>query len=96
MKSSALGKNTFPVEITITQFGLWLYLHNEEFFLSYQEHPYFKEATLNDIFNIELQHKTHLYWPELDIDLNTAILKNPHHFPLIAHRKRAKNKLSNR
>lgn len=88
MRSSALGKNTFPVEITITQFGLWLHLHSEEFFLPYDEYPFFKEATLNDIYSVELHHKTHLFWPELDIDLSTEILKNPHHFPLIAKKKK--------
>lgn len=85
MKSAALGKNTSPIEITITQFGLWLCLHDEEFFLSYKDHPFFKQATLNNIFNVELLHKDHLYWPELDVDLSISILKNPHHFPLIAH-----------
>ena len=89
MKSSALGKNTFPIEITITQFGLWLYLHDEEFFLTYQDHPYFKEATLNDIYNVELHHQSHLHWPELDVDLNVSILKSPHHFPRIAYKKTA-------
>jgi hypothetical protein len=92
MKSSVLGKSISPVEITITQCGLWLHLYDEEFFLSYTEHPYFKEATLHDIYNVELQHKNHLYWPDLDIDLSTSILKNPHHYPLVAHKKSAKKK----
>lgn len=85
MKSAMLGKSTFPVEITITQFGLWLCLHDEEFFLPYKDHPYFKKAKLDSIYNIELLHGEHLYWPELDIDLSLSILKNPHHFPLIAY-----------
>lgn len=84
MKSAAHGKSTSPVEITITQFGLWLCLHDEEFFLPYEEHPYFKKAKLDSIYNIELLHDEHLYWPELDIDLSLSILKNPRHFPLIA------------
>ncbi len=85
MKSSALGKNTFPVEINITRFGLWLCLHNEEFFLAYEEYPFFKNATIPDIYNVELHHNHHLHWPSLDVDLSVAILKNPHQFPLIAH-----------
>ena len=84
MKSAALGKNTSPVEITITQFGLWLCFYDEEFFLSYEDHPFFKNATINNIYHVELLHKEHLHWPELDVDLSTTILKNPRHFPLIA------------
>lgn len=84
---SSESKDISPIEITITQFGLWLCLENEEFFLSYQDHPFFKAATLNDIYNVELPHKGHLYWPKLDVDLHISILKNPHHFPLIARHK---------
>lgn len=90
MKSAALGKNISPVEINITRFGLWLCLHNEEFFLTYEEYPFFKNVTIPDIYDVELQHETHLYWPALDVDLDVAILKNPHHFPLIAHQGVAK------
>ncbi|HAB99427.1 MAG TPA: hypothetical protein DCE71_06365 [Parachlamydiales bacterium] len=88
MKSAALGKNTSPIEITITKFGLWLYINDEEFFLPYEDHPFFKNATLNDIYNIELLHKEHLYWPTLDVDLSISILKNPSHFPVIAKSKK--------
>jgi hypothetical protein len=84
-KATMLRKNTSPIEITITKFGLWLYIHDQEFFLSFADYPLFKNAPLNAIFNIELHHKEHLYWPELDVDLSVTILKNPHHFPLIAH-----------
>lgn len=85
MKSATLGKNIPQVEITITQFGLWLCLNDEEFFLSYKDYPFFRNATINNIYKIELQHKEHLYWPELDVDLSISILKNLHHFPLVAH-----------
>lgn len=84
MKSPALGKSISPDEITITQFGLWLCVHDEEFFLPYKDHPYFKKAQLNNIYNIELLHGEHLYWPELDVDLSLSILKNPRQFPLIS------------
>ena len=84
MKSTALGKSTSPIEITITQFGLWLCIHDQEFFLAYKDHPFFRDATINAVYNVELLHKEHIYWPDLDVDLSVSILKNPHHFPLIA------------
>lgn len=84
MKSKVSGINISPVDINITQFGLWLCIHDEEYFLSYKDYAFFKDATINHIYNVELHHNTHLFWPSLDIDLDVEILKNPHRFPLIA------------
>jgi len=39
---------------------------------------------IKQIYEVELHHKTHLYWPSLDIDLSLEILKAPHRFPLIS------------
>ena len=83
-KSKSLGKNTSPVEINLTQYGMWLNVNEKEFFLSYKDYPFFMQATINDIYLVELHHKTHLYWPTIDVDLCTEILKNPQQFPLIA------------
>ena len=83
MKSKTLGKNTSPIEINITYCGMWLYIHDKEFFLPYEDYPFFKDATINDIYDVELHHKTHLYWPSLDVDLSVEILEKPHQFPLI-------------
>jgi hypothetical protein len=77
MKSSVLGKKISPVEINITRFGLWLCLSDEEFFLTYEDYPFFKNAKIPDIYDVELHHGTHLHWPTLDVDLNVAILKIP-------------------
>jgi len=64
---------------------MWLCVAEAEYFLSYKDYPFFKEASVSKIYNVELHHGAHLYWPELDVDLNIEILKNPHHFPSIAH-----------
>lgn len=85
MKSAKLGKSISTIDINLTQFGMWLFMSDEEFFLSYEDYPFFKTAKVNDIYNVELHHKNHLYWPTLDIDLSIKILRNPHHFPLLAN-----------
>lgn len=85
MRSSLPGKNISSVELNITQFGIWLYVHDQEYFLPHEEYPFFRDASIKDIYHLELLHDDHLYWPKLDIDLNIDILKNPHQFPLIAH-----------
>jgi len=85
MKSVKHGKNISPIEINITQFGMWLYVEDTEFYLSYEDYPFFKEAKISNVYQVEWHHGNHLYWPELDVDLSIDILKHPHPYPLIAH-----------
>ena len=97
MKSSAPGKATSKVEIqNISKFGIWLYVSGQEFFLPYERHPWFKDATVAEISNIEFLFGHHLHWPDLDVDLDLDSLKHPEKYPLIAkytrrdsHRKKA-------
>ena len=82
MKSLKRGKNILVNVENITPFGLWLFVNGNEYFLSYQEYPYFKDHTLKAIQNVELLHGYHLYWPDLDVDLEIDNLENPAKYPL--------------
>jgi hypothetical protein len=82
MKSLKHGKNILVSVENITPFGIWLFIKDTEYFLSYHEYPYFKEQTLSSIQNVQLLHDTHLYWPELDVDLDLDNLENPEKYPL--------------
>ena len=84
MPSKQTGKNTSEIELNINQNGVWLYMYDNEYFLPYDDYPFFKEARIKDIYQIELLHQSHLHWPTLDIDLSLDILKNPERFPLIS------------
>ncbi len=85
MKSVKRGKNTSKLEVTnISQHGFWILLSGKEYFLTYEKFPWFKKATVADLTNIELLHKTHLYWPALDVDLSVNIIENPEKYKLIA------------
>lgn len=66
----------------VTPFGIWLFADLKEYFLSYAEFPYFKDQTLKSILNVTLTHGYHLYWPELDVDLEIDNLENPGKYPL--------------
>ena len=66
----------------ITPFGIWLFVKEKEYFLSYQEYPYFQDQTLKSIQNVKLLHDLHLHWPELDVDLEIDNLENPEKYPL--------------
>jgi hypothetical protein len=82
MKSLKRGKNILVNVENITPFGLWLFVNGHEYFLSYQDYPYFKDHTLKAIQNVELLHGYHLYWPDLDVDLEIDNLENPEKYPL--------------
>lgn len=83
MKSKKHGKNTSKVEVlNISQGGLWLLVNKKEYFLSYKEHPWFKDARVSEIYNVMLLHSCHLHWKDLDVDLELEALENPRDYPL--------------
>jgi hypothetical protein len=82
MTSSKRGKYILANVENITPFGIWLYLNKKEYFLSYKDYPFFKEQTIGSILNVRLLHGFHLYWPELDVDLEIDNLENPVKYPL--------------
>ena len=85
MRSEALGTNTSEVEVTnISQHGFWILLKDKELFVPFQEFPWFREASVGAILNVELPHSGHLYWPDLDIDLAVESIEHPERFPLVS------------
>ena len=83
MKLLKNGKNTSTVEITnISAHGFWLLIEHKEYFLPFGKYPWFKNAKVSDITNVQLLHGRHLHWPTLDVDLSTEILVNPDKYPL--------------
>jgi len=85
MKSETVGTDTLEVEVTqISKHGIWLLLGEREFFLSFDNFPWFKNAAVSAIHNVSLLNANHLYWPDLDIDLAVESIEDPAGFPLIA------------
>ena len=79
------GIATSLVEITnISKHGLWLLLADEELFLSFEDFPWFKTATIEQISEVDRPSQNHLYWPRLDVDLALESIRNPSAFPLVA------------
>jgi len=84
MTYSTPGASTSPVEIgNIDGHGLWLLVEDKEYFLPYEGFPWFRNATVAQIVNVELLHGDHLCWPDLDVDLAVESLAKPESFPLI-------------
>jgi hypothetical protein len=82
MKLLRHGKDISVSVENITSFGIWLLVKEKEYFLSYKDFPFFKDQTLSSIQNVQLLHGYHLYWPDLDIDLEIDNLENPEKYPL--------------
>ena len=73
-----------PAEVTnIDRFGFWLLVGDKEYFLPYKDFPWFQNATVDQILNVQLLHNDHLHWPNLDVDLSLDVLAKPEAFPLI-------------
>jgi hypothetical protein len=82
MKLSQRGIDTLASVENITPFGIWLFVKDKEYFLSYKDYPFFKNQTINSIQNVKFVHGFHLYWPELDVDLEIDNLESPEKYPL--------------
>lgn len=85
MKSETRGEGNSAAEITnISQHGFWLFIDGRELFVPFLEFPWFKNAPVGAILNVELPHPQHLYWPDLDVDLSVESIEHPERFPLIS------------
>ncbi|MBS0438221.1 MAG: DUF2442 domain-containing protein [Proteobacteria bacterium] len=85
MKSAALGSSISGPEVTnVSRHGLWLLLDREELFLSYEHFPWFQDAPIGKVLRVEQPSAHHLYWPELDIDLDIESIRHPGKFPLVS------------
>jgi hypothetical protein len=84
MRSSIRGTRTSEAEVTnVDKFGVWLLVRGKEYFLPHEEYPWFRDATIDNILNVQLLHVDHLHWPKLDVDLSVESLEKPEDFPLV-------------
>lgn len=85
MNSQLLGENISKTEVTnVSSHGVWLLAGNKELFMSYEDFPWFKDAPIGKILNVEETTPGHFYWPELDVDLGIETIEHPERFPLKA------------
>ncbi len=85
MKSETLGTSTLETEVTqISKHGIWLLIQEKEYFLSFDHYPWFKNASVAAVQNVQLLNEHHLYWPDLDVDLAVESIDHPESFPLIS------------
>lgn len=75
----------FEAEVTnISTHCFWLLLGNEELAVPFSEFPWLKKATVEQLGDVQRPTEDHLYWPQLDVDLSIASIRNPDQFPLVS------------
>jgi hypothetical protein len=88
MKSAALGPSTSLAEVTnVSPHGFWLFIGERELFVPFTQFPWFREASVREITNVQLPTPHHLYWPDLDIDLAVDSIEHPEKYPLVSQVK---------
>ena len=85
MKSEQRGASTSRAEVVgITPNGIWLLLGENEHFLSFELFPWFKNAAVSAVLQVESPQAHHLYWPMLDVDLHVDSITHPEKYPLVS------------
>jgi hypothetical protein len=75
------------LEAEVTQIdmqGIWVLIGDQESFLSFENFPWFKHASVSAVHNVELLNERHLRWPDLDVDLAVESIEYPERFPLVS------------
>ena len=79
------GTATSAVEVTnVSRHGFWVLVDGKELFLPFEEFPWFKDAAVEAILEVERPQPQYLRWPALDVDLTLSSIENPGDFPLTA------------
>lgn len=79
------GIITSGVEVTnVSAHGFWVLLGDEELAVPFAEFPWFKRATIEQLADVQRPTENHLYWPQIDVDLSVASIRNPSAFPLVS------------
>ena len=85
MSSLQPGKNTSRIAVTdISPDGIWVLASGQEYFLPFEQFPWFKKGTIDQILNVVEEHPGNYHWPDLDVDLSLNSFKNPELYPLQA------------
>lgn len=84
MKYATTGINTSTSEVTdISPVGIWILHTGKEYFLGYDDFPWFQNAPVKAVFHFVAESKNHLRWPDLDVDISLDSIRDPGAFPLV-------------
>ena len=90
MKSAKPGSSTSGVELSnVSGHGLWLLVDEVELFLAFDTFPWFRDATIAQLAEVERPGPRHLHWPRLDVDLTMDMIERPDEYPLVSRTRSA-------
>lgn len=79
------GITTSEAEVThVSKHGFWWLLGDEERLLPFDQFPWFKQATVEQLTTVEWPTPDHLDGPQLDVDGSVSAVRRPKDFPLIS------------
>ena len=79
------GSTTSDAEVLhISKHGIWGLLEEGEFFLPFDQFPWFAKGPVAAVLNVERISGDHFRWPDLDADLSVESIREPAPYPLIA------------
>lgn len=73
-----------PEVMNVSRHGFWLLLGDEELLVRFSDFPWFRQATIDALTQVEWPSTDHLYWPRLDVDLSVRSIRSPADFPLVS------------
>ncbi len=86
MTSARPGRRISAAEVTnVSRQGFWLLLAERELFVSFDLFPWFREAAIGRLVDVTMPHPGHLYWPQLDVDLEVDSIEHPERYPLVSN-----------
>ena len=77
-----------PEVTNVSSHGFWLLIAEHERFVSFKAFPWFRDASIVQLTNVELPSPHHLYWPDLDVDLAVDSLDHPERYALVSQARR--------
>lgn len=76
------GKEGSLLSACVSTHGVWLLASDQELFMPYDEFPWFKDAPVSSIINVQEMSPGHFCWPDLDVYLSLESIIHPERFPL--------------
>lgn len=81
--------NIKPISVNVRSImpdGILVSLLGKDYYLSYERLPWFRDAKVSDIFNVEMIGNYGIRWNRLDVDLEIESLMYPEKYPLVMKR----------
>ena len=79
------GTTTSVAEVThVSKYGFRLLLDTEELLVPFDQFPWFRNATIDQLSDVQWPTPNHLHWPQLDADLSVEAIRDPAAFPLVS------------